>query len=71
MPGVLGRELLDCIAVRRRAPGIQLEQVSLIEGISMEITPESWVVTWTLSAADVNAYMVLDTGRLDTALLSY
>jgi len=63
-----GRELGDRVLVRHRPPGPALEgqspgpvieQLSFVEGIAWDITPDRWQTTWQLSPADLETYWIL------------
>jgi hypothetical protein len=57
-PHVLGRELLDRVTVRRRPQnlGAAIDQETLIEGITHNVTAQEWVTTWNLSPAETQVY---------------
>jgi hypothetical protein len=60
-PHALGRELLDRVTVRRRPQnlGAAIDQQTLIEGISHDVTAVEWVTTWNLSPAETQTYWIL------------
>jgi hypothetical protein len=75
-PQVLGREIGDCITIKRQPPGAAgiITQVSVIEGIEHEVTPETWTTRFWLSAADTNMYLIIDNaiaGRIGIGSLGY
>lgn len=61
-PQVLGRELMDRVTVRRRPQnwGSAIDQETIIEGISHDVTPEEWVTTWNLSPAEAQVYWLAE-----------
>lgn len=61
-PSVLGRELMDRVAVRRRPQnlGAAIDQEALIEGITHDVTPDQWITTWNLSPAESQVYWLAE-----------
>jgi len=57
-PHVLGRELMDRVTVRRRPQnyGAAIDQETLIEGMTHDVTPDEWITTWNLSPAEAQVY---------------
>ena len=53
-PVILGRELGERITVRRRPPGggATIELDCLILGITYDVKPEDWTITWDLAPAE-------------------
>jgi hypothetical protein len=77
-PEVLGRELEDRITIKRRPPGggSTITHDALIEKMTESVTVNgNWTVTWALSPADTQSYLILDDpvfGLLDSGnLLGY
>lgn len=76
IPQVLGRKIGDRITVKRRPQGGSVfTQVALLEGISHTFTPHGeWTVTWNLSPADTQNYLILDNatfGLVETGRVGY
>lgn len=61
-PSVLGRELMDRVSVRRRPQnlGAAIDQETLIEGITHDVTPDQWITTWNLSPAESQVYWLAE-----------
>ena len=49
-PRILNKDIHDRVLVRRRPVGDMIEQPSFIEGISYQITPGRWLITFALSS---------------------
>ena len=49
-PHILNKDIHDRVLVRRRPVGDMIEQPSFIEGISYQITPGRWLITFALSS---------------------
>lgn len=70
----LGRDIGDRITIRRRPQNVgdMIEKEVLIEGISHQVTPDSWVTSWDLTPAELLVYWVLGSSELGTdTRLSY
>lgn len=61
-PHVLGRELMDRVGVKRRPQnlGAAIDQETLIEGITHDVTPDQWITTWNLSPANTQIYWLAE-----------
>lgn len=61
-PQILTRELLDRVTVRRRPQnlGAAIDQETLIEGITHDVTAMEWRTTWNLSPADTQVYWLAE-----------
>lgn len=76
-PHALNRLIGDRITVRRRPPGggTLIEEESFIRGIKHEISPGSWLTTWTLqSSAAAGSFFIIGNatlGRLDRNPLGF
>ena len=75
-PQVLGRKILDRITVKFGVPGGgTLEKQCFIDGVSHDITPDSWTTKFDLkSATQYTGFLVLDNttcGLLDTNKLAF
>jgi hypothetical protein len=75
-PQALGRAILERITVKFQVPGSgTLEKDCFIDGVSHNITPESWSTTFDLkSATQYTGFFILDNatfGKLDTNKLAF
>ena len=75
-PQALGRAILERITVKFQVPGSgTLEKDCFIDGVSHNITPESWLTTFDLkSATQYTGFFILDNatfGKLDTNKLAF
>ena len=75
-PQALGRAILERITVKFQVPGSgTLEKDCFIDGVSHDITPESWSTTFDLkSATQYTGFFILDNatfGLLDTNKLAF
>ncbi len=75
-PQALGRAILERITVKFQVPGSgTLEKDCFIDGVSHNITPESWTTTFELkSATQYTGFFILDNatfGVLDTNKLAF
>lgn len=75
-PQVLGRKILERVTVKFAVPGTgTLEKDCFIDGVSHNITPESWSTTFDLkSATQYTGFFILDNatfGLLDTNKLAF
>lgn len=57
-PHVLGRDLMDRVTVRRRPQNLApaIDQETLIEGITHDVTAVEWRTSWNLSPAEIQVY---------------
>lgn len=72
-PGLLSLELQKTVSVSRSYSGVHtLSKTLFVEGIDIDITPESWQVALTTSSSDRDGrYAPFDTGQLDTMQLAF
>jgi len=67
-PKVLGLEIGDRITIKRTPAGggSTFTQDAIIEGIAHDVTVDDWTTTYSLFAAEVGSYLVLDDATLGT-----
>jgi hypothetical protein len=74
-PQVLSREIGDRVTINRRPPGGgTITRDVFIRGIQHDITPATWLTTWTLQSASKYSFLVLGDptlGLLDSNALAY
>lgn len=74
-PQVLGRDIGDRITIIRRPPGGgTITREVYIRGVQHDITPSTWMTTWTLQSASKFAFLILgdpELGLLGSNALAY